>query len=39
MMKLYLILALLLVAIFPVKVFLFGSVLLNDNNLAYKKLV
>ena len=39
MMKFYLICVLLLVTISPVKVFLFGSVLLNDDNLAYKKLV
>ncbi len=38
-MKNCLLLALLLVAVCPAKVFLFGSVLLEDNNLAYKKLV
>lgn len=39
MIKIYLIFVLLLVAVSPVKVFLFGSVLLNDDNPAYKKLI
>lgn len=38
-MKIYLLIAVLLFAVSPVKIFLFGSVLLNDNNPAYKKLI
>lgn len=38
-MKLILLCALLLVVATPVKLFLFGSVLLNDNNPAYQKLI
>jgi cyanophycinase len=38
-MKNYLLLALLVFAISPVKVFLFGSVLVNDDNPAYTKLI
>jgi hypothetical protein len=38
-MKSCVLLAVLLVAVCPARVFLFGSVLLEDNNQAYKKLV
>lgn len=37
-MKILLVLAFLLIATTSVKIFLFGSVLLNDNNPAYQKL-
>lgn len=38
-MKIYLLFALILITTTPAKVFLFGSVLLNDDNPAYKKLI
>lgn len=38
-MKICLIFALILIAATPSKVFLFGSILVNDDNPAYKKLI